>query len=54
VTQTLRGLLFDVGGVLVQLSGVETMLGWMGKNATSDEMWHMWPHSATSKRNINL
>ena len=38
-------LLFDVGGVLVQLSGVETMLRWMGENATSDEMWHMWLHS---------
>ena len=38
-------LLFDVGGVLVQLSGVETMLRWMGENATSDEMWRMWLHS---------
>jgi HAD superfamily hydrolase (TIGR01509 family) len=41
-----RVLLFDVGGVLVQLSGVETMLKWMGENATSDEMWRMWLHSA--------
>jgi HAD superfamily hydrolase (TIGR01509 family) len=40
-----RVLLFDVGGVLVQLSGVETMLRWMGENATSDEMWRMWLHS---------
>ncbi len=40
-----RVLLFDVGGVLVQLSGVETMLGWMGENATSEEMWRMWLHS---------
>ena len=38
-------LLFDVGGVLVQLSGVETMLGWMGEKATSDEIWRMWLHS---------
>ena len=38
-------LLFDVGGVLVQLTGVKTMLGWMGEKATSDEMWHMWLHS---------
>lgn len=38
-------LLFDVGGVLVQLTGVQTMLGWMGEKATSDEMWHMWLHS---------
>jgi putative hydrolase of the HAD superfamily len=40
-----RVLLFDVGGVLVQLSGVETMLSWMGEDATSDEMWRMWLHS---------
>jgi glucose-1-phosphatase len=35
-------LLFDVGGVLVQLSGVETMLRWMGPAAGSDELWRMW------------
>jgi len=40
-----RVLLFDVGGVLVQLSGVKTMLEWMGETATSEEMWHMWLHS---------
>jgi putative hydrolase of the HAD superfamily len=38
-------LLFDVGGVLVQLSGVKIMLEWMGETATSEEMWHMWLHS---------
>ena len=40
-----RVLLFDVGGVLVQLSGVKTMLEWMGETATSEEMWRMWLHS---------
>jgi hypothetical protein len=40
-----RVLLFDVGGVLVQLSGVETMLRWMGEEATSDRMWRMWLQS---------
>jgi glucose-1-phosphatase len=40
-----RVLLFDVGGVLVQLSGVETMLSWMGESATSDELWRRWLHS---------
>jgi HAD superfamily hydrolase (TIGR01509 family) len=39
-----RVLLFDVGGVLVQLTGVETMLGWM-KGVSSDEMWRMWLQS---------
>jgi HAD superfamily hydrolase (TIGR01509 family) len=40
-----RVLLFDVGGVLVQLSGVETMLAWLGAGVTSDEMWRMWLQS---------
>jgi putative hydrolase of the HAD superfamily len=38
-------LLFDVGGVLVELSGVETMLGWLGGNITTDELWRMWLQS---------
>jgi len=38
-------LLFDVGGVLVQLSGVETMLGWLGKSITADELWLRWLRS---------
>jgi hypothetical protein len=40
-----RVRLFDVGGVLVHLSGVECMLSWMGEKATRDKMWHMWLHS---------
>ena len=40
-----RVLLFDAGGVLVQLGGVETMLKWMGANATRDAMWQLWLHS---------
>jgi HAD superfamily hydrolase (TIGR01509 family) len=38
-------LLFDVGGVLVELTGVATMLEWMGGRVTSDEMWRMWLQS---------
>jgi len=34
--------LFDVGGVLVQLNGVETMLEWLGGRVTTDELWRMW------------
>lgn len=43
-------LLFDVGGVLVQLSGVETMLTWMGRTATSEELWRMWLQSTAVRR----
>jgi len=42
----IRVLLFDVGGVLVQLSGVEVMLGWLGPALTLEEMWRMWLHSS--------
>jgi glucose-1-phosphatase len=41
----IRVLLFDVGGVLVQLSGVETMLEWLGPQVTTDELWRRWLQS---------
>ncbi len=43
----IRVLLFDVGGVLVQLSGVETMLQWLGNTVTADGLWRMWLQSAS-------
>ncbi len=43
--QDIRVLLFDVGGVLVQLAGIEIMLNWLGKTVTADEMWHRWLRS---------
>ena len=42
----IRVLLFDVGGVLVQLRGVEVMLEWLGQTVTTDGLWRMWLHSA--------
>jgi glucose-1-phosphatase len=38
-------VLFDVGGVLVQLSGVATVLGWVGDRWTPAELWRAWLHS---------
>jgi glucose-1-phosphatase len=38
----IRVVLFDVGGVLVELSGVPTMLAWMGHRVTPEELWRMW------------
>jgi glucose-1-phosphatase len=38
-------VLFDVGGVLVQLTGVETILGWTANRYSPDELWHLWLHS---------
>jgi HAD superfamily hydrolase (TIGR01509 family) len=42
----IRVLVFDVGGVLVQLSGVDTMLEWLGRRITTDELWRRWLQSA--------
>ena len=41
----IRVLLFDVGGVLVQLSGVEAMLQWLGHRISEDELWRRWLQS---------
>jgi HAD superfamily hydrolase (TIGR01509 family) len=41
----LRVVLFDVGGVLVDLGGVDALLGWMGPSATLDQLWPLWLRS---------
>jgi HAD superfamily hydrolase (TIGR01509 family) len=46
----IRVLLFDVGGVLVQLSGVEAMLEWLGGAVTADELWRRWLQSAVVRQ----
>ena len=38
-------LLFDVGGVLVELRGVEIILGWLGNRLTAEQLWHRWLQS---------
>ncbi len=43
----IRVVLFDMGGVLVDLSGVPTMLAWMGDRASSEDLWRMWLTSPT-------
>ena len=35
-------VLFDVGGVLVETSGVGTMLAWMNHRVSAEELWKMW------------
>jgi glucose-1-phosphatase len=41
----IRVVLFDMGGVLVELRGVEVMLEWLGNSLTADELWHRWLRS---------
>lgn len=38
----IRVVLFDVGGVLVELSGVPVMIQWMGTQISPEEIIHMW------------
>jgi putative hydrolase of the HAD superfamily len=38
-------VLFDAGGVLVELSGMETLLGWLKDGVTVDELWVRWLRS---------
>ena len=35
-------ILFDLGGVLVELTGVPAMLNWLPDKITEDELWEMW------------
>src|ERR1700728_127406 len=45
-----RVLLFDVGGVLVQLSGIEMMLDWLGNTMTAEQFWHLWLRSEAVRK----
>ena len=40
-----RVVLFDLGGVLVELAGVPTMLGWLENRVSPEELWKMWLES---------
>jgi putative hydrolase of the HAD superfamily len=35
-------ILFDIGGVLIEVAGVERMLRWAPYLDTADVMWHQW------------
>ncbi|CAG0972223.1 FMN hydrolase / 5-amino-6-(5-phospho-D-ribitylamino)uracil phosphatase [Burkholderiales bacterium] len=35
-------ILFDLGGVLIELAGVERMLAWSPSLGTADELWRRW------------
>jgi glucose-1-phosphatase len=41
----LKVILFDVGGVLVELGGVQWVLDRMGPDATTDALWPLWLRS---------
>ena len=37
-----QAVLFDVGGVLVELGGLEVFRGWSGSAMSDDEIWKLW------------
>jgi len=39
---SIRCILFDVGGVLVEVAGVATMLEWMDHRLDADGLWRAW------------
>lgn len=43
-------ILFDLGGVLVELSGVDQMLGWSAAVGSTDELWQRWLSSEAVRR----
>lgn len=35
-------IVFDLGGVLIELAGVSRMLGWLGEHVSEEELWRRW------------
>jgi putative hydrolase of the HAD superfamily len=42
MSNPIRVVLFDLGGVLIELTGVPTLLAWRGNRLTPEELWRMW------------
>ncbi len=38
----IRVVLFDVGGLLVELSGLAMLLSWLGHRATAEQVRTLW------------
>lgn len=43
-------ILFDLGGVLIELTGVDQMLSWSSVVSSSDELWQRWLASEAVRR----
>jgi glucose-1-phosphatase len=43
-------VLFDVGGVLVELSGIERLIEWLGSGITAEQLWVKWLRSAAVRQ----
>lgn len=38
----IRVVLFDLGGLLIELSGIDTFRSWVGDRFTVEDIWHRW------------
>jgi glucose-1-phosphatase len=45
ISAELQVVLFDVGGVLVELGGVPDMLTWLEHRMDAEQLWQRWLHS---------
>ncbi len=43
-------ILFDLGGVVIELAGVEKMLEWSSGIDSTEELWRRWLHSGAVRR----
>ncbi len=50
VRHELEVILFDLGGVLVELAGVPTMLAWLNHGLSAEELWRRWLLSPAVRR----
>ncbi len=41
-TSAIHTILFDLGGVLFELTGVQTICNWSGNKISEDELWRKW------------
>ncbi len=49
MTNSVTLLLFDIGGVLVELTGVPRLMEWTHNTMTTEEIWEKWLHSTTAR-----
>lgn len=42
IASEIEVVLFDLGGVLVEMHGVPTMLAWLNNSVNADELWKLW------------
>ncbi len=46
MSNPIRIILFDIGGVLVEFTGISSLQAWIGNRLTPDELWRKWLSSS--------